>query len=329
MVEKESERVRNAFFRLTARANDKKEPQQELASVVGIQKAKPNLEERYGQRWKVIGKGAYGTVRIHHRRAADGQPDTFFAVKEFHRKINQSSAGYSRRILAEFALARDLRHANVVRTLDLLQDDEAFFTVMEYCEFGTLSSLLEVAGPLDSIEADCFFKQLCRGVEYLHGVGIAHCDLKPDNLLLTADGSLKISDFGCSQFVCSPEDDKPRMLSGVRGSRPYIAPEEYNMPEFDGRPVDVWACGVIYMYMRIYRHLWYAAREDDKLYLQYVEDRRVEAGYAPIEALEQDGCRVVVYCMLDPVPGRRLTAAQFLKSEWGRAISMCEAGAET
>ena len=288
-VEKESGRVRNAFLRLMGRASDKKEPRKDLTAVVGIQKAKPNLTEKYGQRWKVVGKGAYGTVRTYYKRAADGQADAFFAVKEFHRKSDQSHAGYSRRILAEFALAQNLRHANIVRTLDLLQDEETFFAVMEYCEFGTLSSLLEASGPLDSTEADCFFKQLARGVEYLHGVGIAHCDLKPDNLLLTAGGGLKISDFGCSRAVRSPEDDKPRMLAGVRGSRPYIAPEEYTASEFDGRPVDVWACGVIYMFMKIYRHLWYVAREDDELYLQYVEDRRVEAGYAPIEALEPVG----------------------------------------
>lgn len=291
MVEKESERVRNAFFRFTARANDRKEPREEPATVLGVQKANQNLEEIYGRRWKVVGKGAYGTVRIHHRRATDGQADAFFAVKEFHQKINQSSAGYSRRILAEFTLARNLRHINVVRTLDLLQEDGTFFAVMEYCEFGTLSSLLEASGPLNSIEGDCFFKQLSRGVEYLHGIGIAHCDLKPDNLLLTANGSLKISDFSCSHFVYYPDDDKPRMLSGVRGSEPYIAPEEYSKPEFDGRPADVWACGVIYMLMRIYRHLWYAARGDDELYLEYIEDRRLEAGYAPIEALEPVGFR--------------------------------------
>ncbi|KAK7943988.1 serine/threonine-protein kinase [Apiospora aurea] len=156
---------------------------------------------------------------------------------------------------------------------------------MQYCT--VLSSLFDAAGPLDGSEADCFIKQLAHGDEYLHGVGIAHCDLKPENLLLTTEGSLKISDFGCSQWICPHEgSDEIRMLSGGRGSKPYKAPEEYTQDEFDGRAVGVWACGVIYIHMRLLRHLWYQARQDAMYYTRYIEERRIEEGYAPIEALE-------------------------------------------
>jgi protein-serine/threonine kinase len=97
------------------------------------------------------------------------------------------------------------------------------------------------------------------------------------------------------------------------------------------------------MFTRLFRHLWYSARDDNEYYDECVEDRRVEEGYAPVEALEpvglnpsflhgtqlmrsQEECRVVIYCMLNPMPGRRLTATQFLKSAWGHSIGMCEAG---
>ncbi|KAH8762179.1 hypothetical protein F5883DRAFT_424591, partial [Diaporthe sp. PMI_573] len=86
------------------------------------------------------------------------------------------------------------------------------------------------------------------------------------------------------------------------------------------------ACGVIYMFTRLFCHMWYSARDDNEYYDECVEDRRVEEGYAPVEALEPEECRVVIYCMLNPMPGRRLTATQFLKSAWGRSIGMCEAG---
>ncbi|KAH9428237.1 hypothetical protein MCOR02_011724 [Pyricularia oryzae] len=289
----------------------------------------PGLEQKYGRRWKVIGKGAYGTVSIHHRR----EDQALFAVKEFHQRTGLSTEELRERALAEFEIASGVgRHANVVSTLELLQERGCFFSVMEFCAAGTLSSLVEDAGPLGRVEADCFAKQLLRGVEHLHAVGVAHCDLKPENLLLTARGLLKISDFGCSQFVHDLDDDpadgKKRLLmvAGARGSRPYIAPEEFTADEFDGPAADVWACGVIYMFMRLFRHLWYSATDNDEGYNRYVLGRRLEEGYSPLEALETDECRNVIYSMLDPVPSRRLTASQFLRSEWGRSIQLCEAG---
>ncbi|KAK8132043.1 kinase domain-containing protein [Apiospora kogelbergensis] len=330
VIEKESERLRKALLVLVSKTNHKKETKEEAAAADDGERAGPTeLYEKYGRRLKVVGSGAYGTVRVYRKPASDGQDEVLFAIKEFHQKAGQTYLRYSNRVLAEFKIARGLQHANVVRTLDLLHEEQGpFFEVMQYCAAGTLASLLDAAGPLDGSEADCFFKQLAHGVEYLHGVGIAHCDLKPDNLLLTTEGSLKISDFGCSQWILPLEgsDDEVQMLSLVRGSKPYIAPEEYTQDEFDGRAVDVWACGVIYMHMRLFRHLWYQARQDDMFYTRYVEERRVEEGYAPIESLEPEQCRNVVYSILDPLPMRRLTVAQFLRSEWGRSISICKAG---
>ncbi|TLD16989.1 uncharacterized protein PgNI_02517 [Pyricularia grisea] len=345
LVRKDSDRMRQMFSRLAFKGHDREptptaieesSPTKRLVATTNDDDgardeiSQQMVEQKYGRRWKAIGKGAYGTVSIHHRR----QDQTLFAIKEFHRRTGQTTEETRERALAEFEIARSVgRHVNVVSTLELLQERGAFFVVMEFCAAGTLSSLVEDAGPLGRVEADCFAKQLIRGVEHLHSLGIAHCDLKPENLLLTARGLLKISDFGCSQFVHDLDGDddghgKKRLLmvAGARGSRPYIAPEEYTADEFDGPAADVWACGVIYMFMRLFRHLWYAAMDNDECYTRYVLGRRLEEGYAPLEALETDECRNVVYSMLDPVPSRRLTASQFLRSEWGCSIQVCEAG---
>jgi protein-serine/threonine kinase len=78
------------------------------------------------------------------------------------------------------------------------------------------------------------------------------------------------------------------MSAGVCGSAPYIAPEEYVDKEFDPRAVDIWACGVIYMAMRTGQHLWRVARTGkDESFKRYVEDRKTEAGYGPIEVLRR------------------------------------------
>ncbi|KAI1768516.1 HAL protein kinase [Hypoxylon sp. FL1150] len=286
------------------------------------------LKDKYGTPWRVIGRGAYGTVSIFRKAPTNGQDAELFAVKEFRRRETQTPARHSTAILRELALTNRLQHVNVVRIMDLFQSDlSPFYQVMEYCTGGDLFSLIHMSPELAAEEADCFFKQLMRGVKYLHEIGVAHCDLKPENLLLTAEGCLKISDFGCGERIRkSSDDDATKKLSGVRGSTPFIAPEEYTDDEFDGCAADVWACGVIYMSMRLRRYLWRSAQMKDEFYATYIEERREEEGYAPVEAMYPVECRNVVYSLLAPVPSRRLTAAQVLRSEWGCSIQVCEAG---
>lgn len=310
------------------------------------------LAEKYGKCQEIVGRGAFGIVRISHKKLDNGLGEKLYAVKEFRRRPEETEKKYSKRLTAEFCISSSLRHPNVIHTLDLVKDSKGdYCEVMEYCAGGDLYTLVLSAGKLEVQEADCFFKQMMRGVEYMHEMGVAHRDLKPENLLLTTHGALKITDFGNGECFRMAWENDAHMVSGLCGSAPYIAPEEYTAKEFDARAVDVWACGVIYMAMRTGRHLWRLARKDeDEFYTRYLEGRRDEEGYAPIEALhrvsvsdkqEIDGrsvtvlthdnqarCRNVIYSILDPNPTRRITASQVLKSEWGREIQLCKAGEE-
>ncbi|KAL2263677.1 hypothetical protein VTK26DRAFT_5708 [Humicola hyalothermophila] len=288
------------------------------------------LVEKYGKCQEVVGRGAFGIVRISHKKLENGLGEKLFAVKEFRRRPDETEKKYSKRLTAEFCISSSLRHPNVIHTLDLLKDSKGdYCEVMEFCAGGDLYTLVLSAGKLEVQEADCFFKQMMRGVEYMHEMGVAHRDLKPENLLLTTHGALKITDFGNGECFRMAWEDDAHMVSGLCGSAPYIAPEEYTAKEFDARAVDVWACGVIYMAMRTGRHLWRVAKKDeDEFYSRYLEGRRDEEGYAPIEALHRARCRNVIYSILDPNPTRRITASQVLKSEWGREIKLCKAGEE-
>jgi protein-serine/threonine kinase len=171
----------------------------------------------------------------------------------------------------------------------LLKDSKGdYCEVMEFCSGGDLYTLVLAAGKLEVQEADCYFKQMMRGVEYMHEMGVAHRDMKPENLLLTSHGALKITDFGNGECFRMAWENDAHMVSGLCGSAPYIAPEEYIDREFDARAVDVWACGVIYMAMRTGRHLWRVAKkDDDEFYERYLEGRRDEEGYGPIESLHR------------------------------------------
>ncbi|KAH6894752.1 kinase domain-containing protein [Thelonectria olida] len=299
----------------------------------GDRKGRPNatsiLVEKYGKCQEVVGRGAFGIVRISHKEVGGGG-QKLFAVKEFRRGPEETEKKYSTRLAAEFCISSSLCHPNVIHTLDLLKDAKGnYCEVMEFCAGGDLYTLILPSGKLEVQEADCFFKQMVRGVKYLHETGVAHHDLKPENLLLTSRGALKITDFGNSECIRMPWEVDAHFVSGIRGSAPYIAPEEYTDKEFDARPVDVWACGVIYMAMQTGRHLWHLAKKDeDELYARYLEGRRDEDGYGPIESLHRVDCRNVIYSVLDPHPTRRLTATQILKSKWVREIQLCKAGEE-
>lgn len=325
-----------------------REEKEEANDKKGGPNATSTLVEKYGKCQEVVGRGAFGIVRISHKKLG-GSGEKLFAVKEFRRRPEETEKKYSKRLTAEFCISSSLRHPNVIHTLDLLKDAKGdYCEVMEFCAGGDLYTLVLSSGKLEVQEADCLFKQMMRGVEYLHEMGVAHRDLKPENLLLTTRGALKITDFGNGECFRMAWETDAHMVSGLCGSAPYIAPEEYTDKEFDARAVDVWACGVIYMAMRTGRHLWRLAKKDeDEFYARYLEGRRDEEGYGPIESLHrvresqfivrdsftlthvfQARCRNVIYSVLDPHPTRRLTAAQVLKSEWVREIKLCKAGEE-
>ena len=258
-----------------------------------------SLVEKYGKCQEVVGRGAFGIVRVAHKAdTTSSQREQLFAVKEFRRKPEESHKKYQKRLTSEFCISSSMKHPNVIKTLDLLQDDKGdFCEVMEFCAGGDLYTLILSTGQLEVGEADCFFKQLMRGVDYLHDTGVAHRDLKPENLLLTQHGALKITDFGNGECFRMAWETEAHMTAGLCGSAPYIAPEEYSLEEFDARPVDVWACGVIYMAMRSGRHLWKIAQKgEDEFYERYLHDRREESGYAPIETLRRVSLSFFMLC---------------------------------
>lgn len=252
--------------------------------------ATASLVDKYGKCQEIVGRGAFGIVRISHKvDPQDSKCEQLYAVKEFRRRPSETAKKYQKRLTSEFCISSSLRHPNVIHTLDLLQDAKGdYCEVMEYCAGGDLYTLVLAAGKLEVAEADCFFKQLMRGVEYMHEMGVAHRDLKPENLLLTTHGALKITDFGNGECFRMAWEKEAHMTAGLCGSAPYIAPEEYTEKEFDPRAVDLWATGVIYMAMRTGRHLWRVARKDeDEFYQRYLEGRKHEDGYAPIETLHR------------------------------------------
>jgi serine/threonine protein kinase len=190
-----------------------------------------------GRRGKEIGKGATATVKIMCRRGSTR--GSHYAVKEFRKRgQKEDDQEYVKKVKSEFSIAKSLHHPNIVETFRLCTHGDRWNHIMEYCSYGELFSLVQ-KNYLTTQDNLCFFKQVVRGVAYLHDKGIAHRDIKLENLLLSDDGYIKITDFGVSEVfsgihpglrsaggVCGKEMNGVRLCSpGICGSLPYIAPE--------------------------------------------------------------------------------------------------------
>ncbi|KAL0096927.1 kinase-like domain-containing protein [Phycomyces blakesleeanus] len=301
------------------------------------------LAQKWGTCHEVIGKGAFGIVRVAHKTdpsSPGGKNEQLYAVKEFRKRSSETTKDYVKRLTSEFCISSSLHQRNVIETLDLVPLSETslvYCQVMEYCGGGDLFNLIyDTSHGLETAETYCFFKQLVRGIQYIHSMGIAHRDIKPENLILTSTGCLKITDFGnaeCFRATTLKNDEQGEhectvyyYSKGLCGSEPYIAPEEFEKKEYDPRCVDVWSAAVTFMAMKTSNHMWNMAKKDDENFERYLKFRRLldeERGLDVFEGLEI-GAKRLMYRMLDPNPNKRITIDEVAKSDWFSGITCCQ-----
>ncbi|EIN13124.1 Pkinase-domain-containing protein [Punctularia strigosozonata HHB-11173 SS5] len=283
-----------------------------------------SLLKKYGVCGKVaIGKGATSVVRLAHKW--DRSEEKLYAVKEFRkRRKNETEKEYVKKLTAEFCISSTLHHVNVVETVDLVQDENAHWCeVMEFCPGGDLYAAIKRGGMSPS-EVECCFKQILTGVAYLHGQGVAHRDIKPENLFFDTKGHLKIGDYGASTVYRLPWEKTVHMSTGLCGSEPYIAPEQFLHKPYDARLVDIWACGIVY-YCLLFQELpWRVAQPADPLYAAYAA---ACASGAPspttISNLSPRACRPLIRRMLEPEPKKRIVIEEAVQFPWVQEIRTC------
>ncbi|KAI8142602.1 kinase-like domain-containing protein [Fennellomyces sp. T-0311] len=202
---------------------------------------------------KNIASGATAVIRL--VRSLDGQ--TILAVKEFKKPDrNETEREYLKRMHNEYCISKSVSdHPNVVKTLDLVLDEQdRWCTVMEYCAGGDLFTLLNERPVMPEMEQACLFKQLLLGLQHLHSMGIAHRDVKPENLILTTGGTLKIADFGVANVVKAPFQKEAQRCQHWCGSFQFWSPEIWTLKDdndgYDGQALDVWSAAITYLCMR-------------------------------------------------------------------------------
>jgi serine/threonine protein kinase len=175
-----------------------------------------------------LGSGGFGAVYL----AEDTWIDKKVAIKVPHKQ----SLDFSE-LLKEPRLLAALNHPNIVAITTAEKAGDLFFIVMEYVPGETLEHRLATRGALDLARALDYTCQICNAVDHAHAQGVIHRDLRPANVLVTAQDVVKVADFGTSRFL-----EIAAHGTTVIGSPPYMAPEQ-----FEGRAVfasDLYALGV-------------------------------------------------------------------------------------
>lgn len=312
-----------------------------------------------GKRGRRLGKGATAEVRIMARKGISGEE--LVAVKEFRdRERTENEDEYIKKIKSEYSIAKSLHHPNIVETVRLCTHNGHWNHVMEFCNYGEIYTLVErklfAAGGYYTLQDRlCFFKQLLRGVDYLHSHGIAHRDIKLENLLLSKEGHLKLSDFGVAEVFCGEHPglraaggecgknmgevrlSKP----GICGSLPYIAPEVLEKKgNYDPRPLDIWSCAIVFLTMTCGGCPWQAAKPEYQNYGRFKKgwdewlpnhpdgmikdapDGAPKCG--PLFSyLDPPAIKRLMLKMLHPIPDKRITIREIITNSYVKGIECC------
>ena len=209
------------------------------------------LTSKYGKLGRVLGAGAGGSVRL-MKRSEDG---VVFAVKEFRpRHTYETEREYVKKLTAEYCMGSSLHHGNIIETLDIVQEKSKWFEVMEYAPFDLFAIVM--TGKMTREEISCCFLQILSGVTYLHSMGLAHRDLKLDNVVVSDRGIMKIIDFGSAHVFKYPFENGIVLATGN-----YRVPWKIGRCMATQRPLDTNRWQVLSARTRIW-HPRYTTREN-------------------------------------------------------------------
>jgi serine/threonine protein kinase len=182
---------------------------------------------------KVLGFGGMGVVY----QAEDLKLNTIIALKKLRGAYDSASI---ERLRQEIILARKVTHENVCRVYDLEEIEGEELISMEFLEGSSIKDILIKEGPFPIGSCIKITKQILKGLETAHKMGVIHCDLKPENIFLSPQEIVKIMDFGISRLKDQPIDPN----APIMGTPEFLAPEQIRNEKIDGR-CDLYALGII------------------------------------------------------------------------------------
>ncbi|XP_056325117.1 calcium/calmodulin-dependent protein kinase (CaM kinase) II gamma 1 isoform X7 [Danio aesculapii] len=257
------------------------------------------------QLYEELGKGAFSVVR----RCVKKSTGQEYAAKIINTK--KLSARDHQKLEREARICRLLKHPNIVRLHDSISEEGFHYLVFDLVTGGELFEDIVAREYYSEADASHCISQILESVNHIHQHDIVHRDLKPENLLLASKmkgAAVKLADFGLAIEV---QGDQQAWF-GFAGTPGYLSPEVLRKDPY-GKPVDIWACGVIlYILLVGYPPFW--DEDQHKLYQQ------IKAGAYDFPSPEWDTvtpeAKNLINQMLTINPAKRITAEQALKHPW-------------
>ncbi|XP_065216268.1 calcium/calmodulin-dependent protein kinase type II alpha chain isoform X2 [Planococcus citri] len=252
-----------------------------------------------------LGKGAFSVVR----RCVQKATALEFAAKIINTK--KLSARDFQKLEREARICRKLQHPNIVRLHDSIQEENFHYLVFDLVTGGELFEDIVAREFYSEADASHCIQQILESVNHCHHNGVVHRDLKPENLLLASKAkgaAVKLADFGLAIEV----QNEQQAWFGFAGTPGYLSPEVLKKEPY-GKPVDIWACGVIlYILLVGYPPFW--DEDQHRLYAQ------IKAGAYDYPSPEWDTvtpeAKNLINQMLTVNPSKRITAFEALKHPW-------------
>ena len=256
---------------------------------------------KYSVYKKRIGKGAFSTVY----KGLNTDNNKTVAIKEIsldtlkNEKIKES-------IKREANFMRKLNHQNIIKLHDIILDKEYnnIYLILDYHKNGDLTAFLKKQ-PLKEIYAKKYLRQLSNGLKYLLEKNIIHRDLKPQNILMTDNYDIVITDFGFARYV-----DNDNLIKTVCGTPMYMAPEIIRYKKYN-RKSDLWSVGII-LYEMLFGCSPFSAKNFIDL-IKNIENNEIKLKESIIISFE---CEDLLFKLLKKNPEERIDWEDFFNHKW-------------
>ncbi|KAF5916537.1 NUAK family SNF1-like kinase 2 [Diceros bicornis minor] len=257
---------------------------------------KHNLRHRY-EFLETLGKGAYGKVK--KARESAGRLVAIKSIRKDKIKDEQDLMHIRR----EIEIMSSLNHPHIIAIHEVFENSSKIVIVMEYASRGDLYDYISERQRLSERDARHFFRQIVSAVHYCHQNGIVHRDLKLENILLDANGNIKIADFGLSNLY-----HQGKFLQTFCGSPLYASPEIVNGKPYTGPEVDSWSLGVL-LYILVHGTMPFDG-QDHKTLVKQISDGAYREPPKP-----SDACGLIRWLLMVN-PTRRATLEDVASHWW-------------
>ncbi len=260
-------------------------------------------------RYRVLGVAGVGGMGVVYR-TRDEELGVDTALKVLRPELGGDPAVLER-FRSELRLAREVSHKNVVRIHDIGEHEGLRFLTMRYVEGRSLSDVLEHEGPMPPERAVAIARQVASALEEAHRAGVIHRDLKPGNILLDADETAYITDFGIARSLGR---DGLTRAGAVIGTPDYLSPEQIAGDPVDAR-TDLYALGIV-LYEMLTGELPFRAGSQAEMLGSRLAGRARDVSETGVRA--PAWLRAIVRKLLERNPARRYPDARALSDDLDR-----------